>query len=268
MEGRCMPYNTLFPQLGYFNHRKGGADWKFDSLQIDFHDVSYVVGGGTILETPEGDKEVGPGDLIYLPPGTVRCSRPNGQGIELFAMNFLLDTRGYPPPERLPFDWVTPIGLRPDLIKLYMDLFHVWMQKDNGYPLIVRAYCELILGKLLDIAYFKNPVHSADLRIQKLIDYITEHYADPLTLTELADMLHLSPVYLSSLFHRDMGVPLKRYINQIRVNNAENLLINRVCNVTEAAEASGFNDVAYFSRTFTRLKGYNPREIVSRKKNT
>ena len=63
-----MPYNTLFPQLGYFNHRKGGTDWKFDSLQIDFHDVSYVVGGGTILETPEGDKEVGPGDLIYLPP--------------------------------------------------------------------------------------------------------------------------------------------------------------------------------------------------------
>ena len=48
MEGRCMPYNTLFPQLGYFNHRKGGTDWKFDSLQIDFHDVSYVVGGGTI----------------------------------------------------------------------------------------------------------------------------------------------------------------------------------------------------------------------------
>lgn len=263
-----MPYNAIFPQLGYFHFRKGGLDWKFDSLQIDFHDVSYVVGGGTILETPDGDREVGPGDLIYLPPGSVRRSRPNGSGIEIFAMNFLLDTRGYPPPAKLPFDFVTHIGVRPDLIKLYMDLLHVWMQKNDGYPLIVRAYCELILGRLLEIAHFKNPVQSADLRIQKLIDYITEHYAEPLGLNELAEMLHLSPVYLSSLFHRDMGVPLKRYINQIRVNNAENLLINKVCNVTEAAEASGFNDVAYFSRTFTRLKGYNPREIVSRKKNT
>jgi len=263
-----MPYNSLFPQIGYFNFRKGDEDWKFDPMVIDFHDLSYVIGGGTILNSPGGELPVGPGDLIYMPPGTFRSSQPSGQGIEIFAMNFLLDDRGYPPPEKLPFDTVTHIGVRPDLIKLYQELYHVWMQRPQGYQLTVRAYCELIIAKLMEIAFYKNPLQSADLRIQRLIQYITEHYAEPLLLSDLADMLHLSPVYLSTLFHRDMGVPLKKYINQIRINNAENLLINKICNVSEAAEASGFTDVAYFSRTFTKLKGYTPREIVSRKKMT
>lgn len=261
-----MPYNSLFPQVGYYNFRRGGPEWKYEPAVIDFHDLSYVVSGSTILTGDMGEILVEAGDLIYLPPGTFRTGKSTGQSVEIYAMNFLLDTTGYPPPEKLPFQPVTHIGVRPDLIKLFQDLFHVWIQRSEGYPLMVRAYCELIIAKLMEIAVYKNPLQSADLRIQRLIEYITEHYAEPLMLPDLAEMLHLSPVYLSTLFHRDMGVPLKRYINQIRINNAENLLINKVCNVSEAAEASGFTDVAYFSRTFTKMKGYNPREIVSGKK--
>lgn len=263
-----MPYNTLYPQVGYFNFRRGGPDWKYAPTVIDFHDLSYVVGGSTVLAGDVGEIQVEAGDLIYLPPGTFRTGHSTGQSVEIFALNFLLDETGYPPPEKLPLPPVTHIGVRPDMMKLYQELFRVWMQRPQGYPLMVRAYCELIIAKVMEIAVYKNPLQSADLRIQRLIQYITEHYAEPLSLSDLAEKLHLSPVYLSTLFHRDMGVPLKKYINQIRVNNAENLLINKVCNVSEAAEASGFADVAYFSRTFTKMKGYNPREIVSGKKMT
>ena len=262
-----MPYNVIYPQLGYFNFRRGGPDWKFASQFINFHDLSYVIYGEMQLLDENGDEitHVKAGDLLYLPPGSFRASRPQSERIEIYAMNFLLDNTGYPQPEKLPFGKVTSIGIRPELIMLYRALYQIWLQRPQGYQLMARAYCELIIGKLLEIAYYHNPLQSADLRIQQLIQYITEHYAEPLTLNELAEMLHLSPVYLSTLFHRDMGVPLKKYINQIRVNHAENLLLYKVCNVAEAAEACGFSDAAYFSRTFTKLKGYNPRDIVSRK---
>ena len=100
----------------------------------------------------------------------------------------------------------------------------------------------------------------------QVIEYITERYAQPITLQELADLVHLSASYLSVLFHKSMGMKLSRYINMIRVNHAESMLLNNMCNVTEASEACGFCDVYYFSRVFTDIKGYTPRESMGKRR--
>ncbi len=259
--------DTLYPQLDYYNYRRANDTWDISPSVIDFHDVSYIVDGEGIYEIDGKELVVRGGDLLYLPPQTMRRAHiEKGGKMDLFAMNLLIFDSRDMQPTSLPFSTVTSIGIRPDIIALYKDLFNVWMRHDEGHRLITRGYVELILGKLFDITVFNNPISQADLRIQQVVAYITEHYSQQVTLHDLADMIHLSPVYLSTLFHENMGVTLKKYINTIRINHAESMLTNNECNVTEAAEACGFCDVFYFSRVFTEIKGYNPREIILRKR--
>ncbi len=266
-------FDELYPKLEYYTYRHGGAEWHYDPMEIDFHDLSYVISGKTYLIANGKEWEVKAGDLIYLPPGSFRDGRSAGCEVELFPMNFTLsrievqDAKGEilvprQMVERLPFETVTGIGIHPEIIALFQDLWHVWLQRQPGYKLMTRAYTELLISKLLELAVYRNPLRAADPRIQRLIHYITEHYADPLRLDDMAEMLHLTPVYLSTLFHQNMGVTLKKYINTLRINNAAGLLKSGMCNVTEAAEASGFADAAHFSRTFSRIKGYNPSQIA------
>ncbi len=259
-------YDDMLPHLDYFSYRNADQFWVIVPSVIDFHDISYVVGGEASYVVGDRTLILRKGDLLYIPPGTYREAQlTQAQRFEVYAMNFLLRDTGGGPIDRLPFELVTPIGIHPELITLLKSLSTAWLLQETGFRLIVRAYVELIIGKLMDLAVHKNPVSVADLRIRQVIEYITEHYDQPIPLDELAGLVHLSPSYLSVLFHRSMGVKLSHYINIIRVNHAESLLKNNMCNVTEASENCGFCDVYYFSRVFTEIKGYNPKSIIGKR---
>ncbi len=257
---------NALPQMTYFSYRNADASWTIIPTEIGFHDVSYVVEGEAEY-TVDGEKiVVRKGDLLYIPPHTLReAELTSAQHFAVYAMNFELLDIDRRPIDRLPFELITAIGIHPELISLYRALSTTWLLQETGYRLMVRAYVELILSKLLDLAVYKNPVFVADLRIRQVIEYITVHCDQQVTLQELADLVHLSPTYLSALFRRSMGMKLTRYANIIRVNHAESLLMNNMCNVTEASEACGFCDVYYFSRVFTEIKGYNPKDIIGKR---
>lgn len=260
-------FDTLYPSLEYFRYRNADQGWSITPAVIAFHDVSYVVDGAAQYRIGEETVRVGRGDLLYIPPGTYREASLTSEGrFEVCAMNFALHTADRQSVARLPFMTVQQIGVHPELISLYKSLSATWLLQEPGFRLMVRAYVELILSKLLDLAVYRNPVSIADLRVRQVIEHITVRYDQPGTLRELADLVHLSPSYLSALFHKSMGMKLSRYINMIRVNHAETLLQNNLCNVTEASQVCGFCDVYYFSRVFTEMKGYTPREIIGKRR--
>ncbi|MDR0929718.1 MAG: AraC family transcriptional regulator [Oscillospiraceae bacterium] len=260
------PYANPIPDLDYFSYRNADASWSIEPTRIGFFDISYVVEGEAEYVLDERTLTVRKGDLLYVPPQTLRQGRLTGaQHYEVYALNFRLRNLSGEAITSLPFETVTPIGIHPELISLYKALSTAWLLQDKGYELMTRAYVELILSKLLDLAVYKNPVSVADRRVRQVVEYITEHYSQSLALQEIARQVQLSPSYLSSLFHRSMGMTLNRYINQIRVNHAESLLMNNMANVTEAAERCGFCDVYYFSRVFTEIKGYNPRDTIGKR---
>lgn len=259
-------YDAILPRLDYFIYRNAEPSWTITPCVIDFHDVTYVLDGEACYQLDDKMVTVKKGDLLYVPPGTFRQGWLTGiKKYELYALNFLLNDMEGNAVQHLPFNTVTPIGIHPELILLYKELSLVWLMQGNGFRLTTRAYVELIISKLLDFAVYKNPVSVADLRVRQVIEYITAHYEQPLTLHELADMVHLSPSYLSALFAQNMGMNLSHYINVIRVNHAESMLMNNMSNVTETSQACGFCDVYYFSRVFTRLKGYNPKDIIGKR---
>ncbi|MGN7455967.1 helix-turn-helix domain-containing protein [Paenibacillus pasadenensis] len=91
---------------------------------------------------------------------------------------------------------------------------------------------------------------AADERLARVVRYIHENYAQPLSLSLLAKEFHFSPFYLSKLFKRTVRLTYRDYLATVRIMKAQQLLRETPWKVSLIAEKVGFRDPARFGKTF------------------
>ena len=96
--------------------------------------------------------------------------------------------------------------------------------------------------------------------MQRVMAYINEHYAQPLTLDEIADAFFISKSYLSHEFVRYTNTSVYEYIQFRRICGAK-LLIASGVTLTDAAFQCGFNSYSSFLRTFRKTAGISPTDF-------
>lgn len=101
-----------------------------------------------------------------------------------------------------------------------------------------------------------------ELHLQKAIAYINEHFADDLSLTQVAQVLHLHPNYFSTIFTRALGVSYSRYLRRVRIDAACRLMQTTSMRLYEIAEAVGYHDHLQFNRAFRHEKGVPPSKYL------
>ncbi len=97
--------------------------------------------------------------------------------------------------------------------------------------------------------------------IERVISHIKVHYAESLTLDELARIANMSSSYLSTVFKKLNGISLWDYITSKRINCAIEYLKKSDISITEAALKSGFNNNANFNYAFKKLTGRSPSQF-------
>lgn len=97
-----------------------------------------------------------------------------------------------------------------------------------------------------------------DLRIQRAIDHLTQHYDQRIELRSLAKLAGLSISRLSHLFQEETGKSLRGFQQDVRMEHASSLLLLTQLPVAEVALKCGYEDPLYFSKRFRRLKGFSP----------
>ena len=97
----------------------------------------------------------------------------------------------------------------------------------------------------------KSPVSTAIL-------YLHSHYAEDLTLDEVAGITHLSRNYFSELFRESTGRTFKSYLIDLRMRAACRMLANSDMSVTDICFACGFESFSNFMRTFKSRFGVSP----------
>lgn len=97
--------------------------------------------------------------------------------------------------------------------------------------------------------------------VQRVINYVKEHYAERIGVEQLADAMELSAGHLSRLFKAQTGISLKKYINKVRIEQALYLLKNTNMKVYEVAERVGIPDYLYFSQVFKHETAKTPMEV-------
>jgi two-component system response regulator YesN len=97
--------------------------------------------------------------------------------------------------------------------------------------------------------------------ISQAVQYIDQNYAENIALNDLAELVHLSPAYLSRRFHQEQGMPIRNYITLKRMERARYLLQSSNLPVREISEACGFSNISYFYRICKEHTGLSPAQI-------
>jgi len=94
--------------------------------------------------------------------------------------------------------------------------------------------------------------------ISKVISCIKEAPGYRISNNNLAEKVNLSPDYLSKLFKRHTGTPLRQFMKETRLERALYLLQETTMNVTETSDALGYQNVYFFSKQFKEHFGHPP----------
>ena len=96
--------------------------------------------------------------------------------------------------------------------------------------------------------------------------YLTQNYASPVSLAQLAQRFEISTANLSRLFRHEFGVGFSRYLTTLRLESALALLNSTTLPVSEVALRCGFSTSGYFIRVFRRHFGVTPKDYRRRER--
>jgi AraC-like DNA-binding protein len=96
--------------------------------------------------------------------------------------------------------------------------------------------------------------------IRPVLAHVEEHYREPITLQEVAEVVHVSPSRVRHVFKEVTGVGFKEYLTQLRVAQAKRLLISTELPVAEVAQAVSYSNLSQFYKVFYRSASISPAD--------
>ena len=94
--------------------------------------------------------------------------------------------------------------------------------------------------------------------VREAYEYIVENFTRPLTLTEIAEALHVSPSYLHAIFKKNVGITPARLVTMRRLDRAKSLISAGEKSMLEIALEVGFCSQSHFNKVFLRNCGITP----------
>lgn len=216
-----------------------------------FHALSYRISGGADFVFSDRHLQAKGGELIYIP--AYEDYRVDSGSEELYVIHFTLKTS-----EKLSPEVFSPADTKYYELK-FSEIYAEWSKKESGYIYECKAGLYKILSHSLRQASELNASLKGRLS-DETINYIHENYTDKsMTVASLADMSNMSETYFRKLFIEKFSVPPKKYINQLRISHAIELLSSGYYTVSEAAFHSGFDSQNYFSYALKKETGLSPQ---------
>lgn len=133
--------------------------------------------------------------------------------------------------------------------------------KDPNTPLKL-GYLHLFLSYLFSCL----PTTSVDKRGRsgmsyQVLQYISEHFTEPLTLESTARALGISRIHLSHIFSQQLHINFRQYINTLRIDRAQTLLRDPAYSISQIAYQCGYGNQRTFHRAFLSQCGMTPNSF-------
>jgi two-component system response regulator YesN len=123
-----------------------------------------------------------------------------------------------------------------------------------------------IIAIVKQITYICNNrlENESQLIIQQIQQYVHENIGGELSLSKIAEKVHMNPSYISRLYKQITGCNLFDYINEVKILEAKKMLEDEKMLVYEIGERLGFESPSYFAVYFRRMTGKTPTEYRSK----
>ncbi len=96
-----------------------------------------------------------------------------------------------------------------------------------------------------------------------VIKYLETYYKEAITLSDLGNKFHVSHYYLSHIFKEQTGYSPMKYVAQLKIGEAQKLLMNTDKSIGSISEELGFNDNSHFNVMFKNIPGCRRQNTVS-----
>ena len=241
--------NNRFPiQLRTVVH----LEWKETSVYVPprpFHALAMRTKGCGIIEIGEQKLTLNPDEILHMPANTPYYADYIGE-TDMIAIHFDCDFKGTAQVFSIP------------LHSRFNKCHTLWTEKKDGYHFEATAELYKILAEMSKSKKENEFPKSFSLSI----DYMNANFANPaLSVDTLIKISNMSDTYFRQLFIKKYGETPVKYINQLRLEYAESLLISGQYTVNEVSFLSGFNDPKYFSRAIKKNYGVSPSKFSVKK---
>ncbi len=119
---------------------------------------------------------------------------------------------------------------------------------------------------ILNDDYFANSIIPKSVRIRRINDFVLNNYMKDIKLEEVAAMVEMNESAFCRFFKKMTGKTLSQYVKEVRIDYAQQMLINTNLPSNIIGFECGFSSVAYFNQTFKSLTGISP--LAYRKANS
>ncbi len=155
-----------------------------------------------------------------------------------------------------------------NIIVIAKDVGKLDAQQIDQQTLLYRIMNAKLVEELLDASSFvlgemakaEESDNITHLTVKRIKSIIHEFYQTGITLDEISRKLDMTPEYLGTLFHREVGMTFSSYVKSYRISKARELLVGTNLRLYEIAEQVGYSDTKYFSRIFKEITGQLPTE--------
>jgi len=241
----------------------------------------YIVRGSRRLIVNDRTYRLQPGILALVPPHTVFATEWEQEATE--PIHYLAASvsayihgiewsqlYGLPPYCRL--ETRTDAAVLCTRWKHMIDEWEQW-NREGGEPdggmfslerataiLRVQAACKLWLAHMMQRLkpYMATPIPVVDERVQQVCAYIRSAYADEIRLENMAAAAGISEGHLRLLFRENLRCSPYRYLQQVRMEKAQDLLLSTALPLNVVAQRVGFEDYSHFLKIFRAHAGVSP----------
>ncbi len=126
-----------------------------------------------------------------------------------------------------------------------------------------QLFLSFFMGALAEVQEARKEMGSKAVETVKR--WIAENYSGHVELNTLANLVFLTPSYLSKLFKHETGLTVTEYIAEVRMKNAKRLLRTEPgMKVHQIGAEVGYPDPAYFNKLFKKMVGVTPNEYIKK----
>ncbi len=222
--------------------------------KINYHELIFHLSGKASINFDNKIHECEKGTLRFLPKGVYK-----NYAVHRYEPTSCID---------IFIDSDTPFSDEPLCLQLqnnvaiealFKKAFSIWITKSEGY---YHKCLALVYEILFELEKHEYSPESKLRLIEPAIEFINENFLkDKICIEHLAEISGISQSYLKKLFVKRFGVTPLKYVIQLKINYARNLLLSGMYTSSQVAEICGYSNLHFFSRQFKEYCGISPIEF-------
>lgn len=267
------PYSYVFPFVSELTNPvislisvgteiRFGTEYYYDNKDrmLNGYLFQYTVKGSGILYIENRKYEISPSQAFFIPiPGDSRyfCNLEKREPWEFIYI--LIQSNCLDEYYQQIIKQKTNIFSMPEDSSPVQFLLDIINQSKNGHITNFNTASSMAFDFINRLyGYCRDNSEAYTKRNREIIHYINEHFSSIESISDIADMYHISSSHLSREFAGDVGITPIKYLSKVRIQHAKKLLQTTMMSVAEISESCGYSQTNYFCKIFKENVGQSP----------